>query len=328
MIYRFGDIELDTTLFELRRRGVPVSVEPQVFDVLTYLIVHRERVVTKEELLDNVWGDRFVSESALTTRIKTARRAVGDDGQSQHGRAHDPRARLPVRRARRRARRCGRPVEVAAQTRRPRRRPAAAPGADRRGPAAAPVVNVFSVALSEVPTSTSWPLLGRSDEIETIAAAFRDPACGRHPDQRRRRASARPGSRTSACGSPPRPACPSLASPAIPRPSGCPSPRSPTFCRSEVTRPSGPEGELDRALLFHRARAALEQVEQGRRWVVMVDDIDQLDELSRALLVSLVHAQTAFVVCTIRTTGSNDDEVRTLVNDSHLRRIEPTPLVA
>ncbi len=84
MIYRFGDIELDTTLFELRRRGVPVPVEPQVFDVLTYLILHRDRVVTKEELLDNVWGDRFVSESALTTRIKTARRAVGDDGQSQH----------------------------------------------------------------------------------------------------------------------------------------------------------------------------------------------------------------------------------------------------
>ena len=94
MIYRFGDTELDTTLFELRRRGVPVPVEPQVFDVLTYLLVHRDRVVTKEELLDNVWGDRFVSESALTTRIKTARRAVGDDGQSQqvvrtiHGRGY------------------------------------------------------------------------------------------------------------------------------------------------------------------------------------------------------------------------------------------------
>ena len=63
MIYRFGDTELDTTLFELRRRGVPVPVEPQVFDVLTYLLVHHDRVVTKEELLDNVWGDRFVSES-------------------------------------------------------------------------------------------------------------------------------------------------------------------------------------------------------------------------------------------------------------------------
>jgi DNA-binding winged helix-turn-helix (wHTH) protein len=68
----------------VRRAGHPVPVEPQVFDVLCYLVEHRERVVTKEELLDNVWGDRFVSESALTSRIKDARRAVGDDGQLQH----------------------------------------------------------------------------------------------------------------------------------------------------------------------------------------------------------------------------------------------------
>jgi predicted ATPase len=59
----------------------------------------------------------------------------------------------------------------------------------------------------------------------------------------------------------------------------------------------------------------------------MVDDIDHLDDLSRALLVSLVHARTAFMVCTIAT-GHNDDDVRTLVNDSHLRRLEPTPLAA
>jgi pimeloyl-ACP methyl ester carboxylesterase len=58
-------------------------VEPQVFDVLVYLIRHRQRVVPKSELLDNVWGDRFVSESALASRLKSARRAVGDDGASQ-----------------------------------------------------------------------------------------------------------------------------------------------------------------------------------------------------------------------------------------------------
>ena len=51
-------------------------MEPQVFDVLAYLINHRDRIVSKAELLDNVWGDRFVSESALTSRIKTARRAA------------------------------------------------------------------------------------------------------------------------------------------------------------------------------------------------------------------------------------------------------------
>ena len=94
MTYFFGDTEIDPVLFEVRRGGHPVPVEPQVFDVLRYLVQHRDRVVSKEELLDSVWGDRFVSESALTSRIKEARRAVGDDGQAQrvirtvHGRGY------------------------------------------------------------------------------------------------------------------------------------------------------------------------------------------------------------------------------------------------
>jgi pimeloyl-ACP methyl ester carboxylesterase/DNA-binding winged helix-turn-helix (wHTH) protein len=94
MIFAFGDSQLDTDTLELRRAGAPVGVEPQVFDVLAYLVTHRDRVVRKEELLDEVWGDRFVSESALTSRIKDARRAVGDDGHRQavirtiHGRGY------------------------------------------------------------------------------------------------------------------------------------------------------------------------------------------------------------------------------------------------
>jgi pimeloyl-ACP methyl ester carboxylesterase/DNA-binding winged helix-turn-helix (wHTH) protein len=94
MIYVFGERALDTEIYELRCRGVAAKVEPQVFDVLAHLVAHRDRVVTKEELLDAVWGDRFVSESALTSRIKDARRAVGDDGHRQavirtvHGRGY------------------------------------------------------------------------------------------------------------------------------------------------------------------------------------------------------------------------------------------------
>jgi DNA-binding winged helix-turn-helix (wHTH) protein/pimeloyl-ACP methyl ester carboxylesterase len=83
MIYAFGDYEVDTVRFEVRHSGVEVAIEPQVFDVLAYLLRHRARVVTKSELLDNVWGDRFVSESALSSRIKAARRTVGDDGTAQ-----------------------------------------------------------------------------------------------------------------------------------------------------------------------------------------------------------------------------------------------------
>jgi pimeloyl-ACP methyl ester carboxylesterase/DNA-binding winged helix-turn-helix (wHTH) protein len=82
-IYEFDDCLVDPGRFELRRGGAVEHVEPQVFDVLVHLIRHRDRVVTKTELLDTVWGDRFVSESALASRLKSARRAVGDDGAAQ-----------------------------------------------------------------------------------------------------------------------------------------------------------------------------------------------------------------------------------------------------
>ena len=76
-----GRARVDLTVFELRRDGVSVPVEPQAFDVLLYLVRHRDRVVAKEELMDEVWGGRFVSETAVTSRIKQVRRALGDDGR-------------------------------------------------------------------------------------------------------------------------------------------------------------------------------------------------------------------------------------------------------
>lgn len=95
VILSFDDVELDLSRVVLRRDGVEVPVEPQVFDLLRLLIERRGAVVRKEELLDEVWGDRFVSESALTTRIKMARRIVGDDGARQrvirtvHGKGYE-----------------------------------------------------------------------------------------------------------------------------------------------------------------------------------------------------------------------------------------------
>ena len=83
MIVAFEDLELDLSQRELRRSGVRVPIEPQVFEVLAYLVNHRDRVVAKEELMDNVWGGRFVSETAVTSRIKQARQAIGDNGQAQ-----------------------------------------------------------------------------------------------------------------------------------------------------------------------------------------------------------------------------------------------------
>ena len=67
MIFAFGAYELDTRVFELRHRQTgPIPVEPQVFDVLAYLVRHRDRVVPKEELLEQLWSNRFVSETTLT----------------------------------------------------------------------------------------------------------------------------------------------------------------------------------------------------------------------------------------------------------------------
>ncbi|MDO8363224.1 MAG: winged helix-turn-helix domain-containing protein [Actinomycetota bacterium] len=83
-VYRFNDIEIDPACREIRRGGVAVHLEPQAFDLLVLLIEHRDRVLAKTDLLDGVWGHRFLSDANLTTRVKEARRAVGDDGASQH----------------------------------------------------------------------------------------------------------------------------------------------------------------------------------------------------------------------------------------------------
>ncbi len=81
--YRFADYELDTARHQLRRAGEPVHVEPRALYLLCHLVENRDRVVPKHELLDEVWGDRFVSEAALTTGLRTARLAVGDSGSRQ-----------------------------------------------------------------------------------------------------------------------------------------------------------------------------------------------------------------------------------------------------
>ena len=81
--FRFAGFELDPAAFRLRSDGQPIHVEPRALEVLLHLVTNRTRVVTKEELLDTVWGDRFVGEAALTTALRTARRAVGDSGSKQ-----------------------------------------------------------------------------------------------------------------------------------------------------------------------------------------------------------------------------------------------------
>jgi len=83
MQFIFADHRLDTDRRELHRGSELVAVEPQVFDLLVYLVQNRERVVSKDDLIASVWGGRIVSESTLTSRINAARRAVGDSGKEQ-----------------------------------------------------------------------------------------------------------------------------------------------------------------------------------------------------------------------------------------------------
>ena len=79
----FGDYDIDVERRELRRAETPVHVEPQVFDLLVYLVNNRDRVVSKDDLIASVWGGRIVSDSTLTSRINAVRNAVGDCGEDK-----------------------------------------------------------------------------------------------------------------------------------------------------------------------------------------------------------------------------------------------------
>jgi DNA-binding winged helix-turn-helix (wHTH) protein len=83
MIYRFGDYELDAAAFELRANGAALELEPQVFALLALLLENRERLVSKDEIVEKIWDGRDISDAAIASRIKSARRVLGDDGKSQ-----------------------------------------------------------------------------------------------------------------------------------------------------------------------------------------------------------------------------------------------------
>ena len=84
MTFLFGDMVLDAERRELRSGSELIPIEPQVFDILDFLIRNRDRVVSKDDLLTAIWGGRLVSDSAIAARINAARRAVGDSGEQQH----------------------------------------------------------------------------------------------------------------------------------------------------------------------------------------------------------------------------------------------------
>lgn len=94
MIYRFNNISIDTTRYIISNGDKKISVEPLVFDLLLYLVEHRDRVISHDEILGALWQKKVVSDSALTVQIKKARHSIGDSGRAQnsiktvHGRGY------------------------------------------------------------------------------------------------------------------------------------------------------------------------------------------------------------------------------------------------
>src|SRR5262245_11732643 len=81
--FLFSDHVLDTGRRELSRGSESIPVEPQVFDLLVFLVQNRNRVVSKDDLIESIWGGRAVSDSTLTSRINAARKAIADNGKDQ-----------------------------------------------------------------------------------------------------------------------------------------------------------------------------------------------------------------------------------------------------
>lgn len=82
-LYRIGRFTLDAQRFELRDKETHVPIQPRVFSLLSYLIEHRGRIISREEIHDQVWSGRIVSDAAISSRIKVLRKLLQDDGKKQ-----------------------------------------------------------------------------------------------------------------------------------------------------------------------------------------------------------------------------------------------------
>ncbi|WP_433989741.1 hypothetical protein SuNHUV7_05460 (plasmid) [Pseudoseohaeicola sp. NH-UV-7] len=83
MTWTFGDFKIDPERFELSLSGQPVALEPQVLSLVIHLVRHRDRLVTKDEIVAAIWQGRAVSDASISSRIRSARQALGDSGENQ-----------------------------------------------------------------------------------------------------------------------------------------------------------------------------------------------------------------------------------------------------
>ena len=83
MLYQFNNREVDVDSYQIRVEGKALSVEPKVFDLILYLITHRDRIISRDELFENIWAGKIVSDTSLSNHIKSARKVLGDNGDLQ-----------------------------------------------------------------------------------------------------------------------------------------------------------------------------------------------------------------------------------------------------
>src|ERR1044072_8851357 len=95
--FNFDNHILDTNLRELRRDGKMIAMQPHVCDLLFHLLKYRDRVVSRDDLIELVWGGRIVSDSTLDSRINAARNAIGDNGKEPRLIRTIPRKRIGLR---------------------------------------------------------------------------------------------------------------------------------------------------------------------------------------------------------------------------------------
>ncbi len=340
MRYAFEECVVDTDAFELQRAGEPVDVEPQVFDVLLHLLRHRDRLVTRDELLDEVWGDRFVSASALNSRLKAARRAIGDDGRAQrlirtvHGRGY--RFVGPV------VERSADPSDVEPSAVLADVEPsvdpadvgaalgaalvgAPTPAGDPAAPPPAPGTGPGAVGRASAVGSgrARWPFTGRPGPLQLLSEAHRRGEGG------------------AVLIGPAGVGKTRLADEvlAIAEQEGHPTARAVGHASaSEIPLgalahllPAGLVagvgiGDDERTALFHAARREFAATTAGRRMLLFVDDVNLLDDTSVALLVPLALSRRIFLLGTVRSEHAPSSGLAGLVRDGHLLRVDLAPL--
>ena len=151
--YAFGSVEVDVRRMAVTVRGEPVALEPKSFDVLRYLVEHRDRLVTKEDLLGAVWGDTFVTPNVLTRAIAQVRKAIGDDAQDA----------AYIETVSRRGYRFIAPVAALPAAEGPSSPPAAVEADARRGFPAARWLVAAAVAIAALAAAASWTIRGARD---------------------------------------------------------------------------------------------------------------------------------------------------------------------